>query len=115
MEFLERTKAGGFLVKDALPLAEIERLREEGHLEEKIVPVDSIFSCHEAVTVDACFQKLIDNGNPFYLSMIKERKQFIPEEIVRVYNEEGRFYGIYKFCREEGRFCPVKMFMENGQ
>lgn len=115
MEFLERTKAGGFLVKDALPLAEIERLREEGHLEEKIVPVDSIFSCHEAVTVDACFQKLIDNGNPFYLPMIKERKQFIPEEIVRVYNEEGRFYGIYKFCREEGRFCPVKMFMENGQ
>ncbi len=115
MESLERTKAGGFLAEDALTLEDIEKLQEEGRLEERIVPVDAMLADYEAVTVEYRFQKLIDNGNAFYPDMIKESKTCIPEENVRVYNEEGRFYGIYKFCREEGRFCPVKMFMENGQ
>lgn len=115
MESLERTKTGGFSAKDALLLAEIEKLKKEGRLEERIVPVDSIFADYGAVTVESRFQKLIDNGNAFYLKMIKEGKKCMPEEKVRVYNEEGRFYGVYKFCQEDGRFCPVKMFMENGQ
>lgn len=115
MESLERTKAGGFSAEDALTLADIEKLREEGRLEGKIVPVDAMFAGYEPVTVELRFQKLIDNGNAFYPNMIKEGKKRIPGENVRVYNEEGRFYGIYKFCREEGRFRPVKMFMENGQ
>ena len=46
-------------------------------------------------------------------NMVKEGKKYIPEEEVRVYNEEGRFYGIYKYRPEDGRFLPVKMFMEN--
>ena len=47
------------------------------------------------------------------MKYVKEGKKYIPEEEVRVYNEEGRFYGIYKYRPEDGRFLPVKMFMEN--
>lgn len=115
MVSLERTKAGAFLLEDALFLAEIERLREEGRLSEKIFPADSFFSEYAAVTVERNYQKLIDNGNAFYRNMIKENKKYRFEEKVRVYNEEGKFYGIYKFLPEEGRFLPVKIFMENGR
>lgn len=112
MVSLERTKAGIFCAGDALRLSEIERLRDKGSLQENILPVDAVFAKYEAVTVKRKFQKLIDNGNAFYRNMVKDSKKYIPEEEVRVYNEDGRFYGIYKYRLEDGRFLPVKMFME---
>ncbi len=115
MVSLERTKAGNFLVKDALLLSDIARLQEEGRLLEKILPVDAMLSGYAAVKVERKAQRLIENGNSFYRNMIIERKEYMPEEQVRVYDEDGRFYGIYKFRPEEDRFLPVKMFMENGQ
>ncbi|HBA68127.1 MAG TPA: tRNA pseudouridine(55) synthase TruB [Lachnospiraceae bacterium] len=114
MESLERTKAGMFLAKDALSLADIEKLRDEGRLSEKIFPVDSVFSGWKSVTVKSKFQKLIDNGNTFSVDMIREEQNYMPEEKIKVYNEDGRFYGIYRFGQADGRFWPVKMFMENG-
>lgn len=113
MVSLERTKAGIFCTENALRLSEIERLREEGNLQEKILPVDAVFAEYETATVERKFQKLIDNGNAFYRDMVKESKKYIPEEEVRVYNEDGKFYGIYQYRPEDGRFLPVKMFMEN--
>ncbi len=115
MASLERTKAGIFLAKDALRLTDIEMLQEEGKLTEKFLPVDAVLSGYAAVTVERKAQKLIDNGNAFYRNMIKEGRKYLPEEWVRVYNEDGRFYGIYRYGLEEGKFFPVKMFMENGQ
>lgn len=115
MESLERTKAGMFLAEDALTLADIEKRRDEGRLLEKIVPVDSVFSGWRPVTVKSEFQKWIDNGNAFSLDMIREKQKYMPEESIKVYNEDGRFYGIYRFRQADGRFWPVKMFMENGQ
>lgn len=34
-------------------------------------------------------------------------------EDVRVYDEAGRFYGVYTMKQQEGRFVPKKMFLEN--
>ena len=114
MVSLQGTRAGIFSIRDALLLAEIEELHREGKLTGKILPVDAVFSGYTSVTVRREAQKLIDNGNAFYQDMVLERKKYIPEENVRVYNEDGRFYGIYQFRLEEERFWPVKMFMENG-
>ncbi len=113
MVSLERTKAGIFCAENALRLSEIERLQGQGELQKKIMPVDAVFAAYETATVERKFQKLIDNGNAFYRHMVKESKNYIPEEEVRVYNEDGRFYGIYQYRPEDGRFLPVKMFMEN--
>ena len=113
MVSLERTKAGIFCAENALRLSEIERRRDEGSLQDSILPVDAVFAEYGTATVERKYQKLIDNGNAFYRNMVKEGKKYIPEEEVRVYNEEGRFYGIYKYRPEDGRFLPVKMFMEN--
>lgn len=114
MESLVRTKAGMFLAEDALSLADIEKLSDEGRLSEKVLPVDSVFSGWKSATVKSKFQKLIDNGNTFSVDMIREEQNYMPEEKIKVYNEDGRFYGIYRFGQADGRFWPVKMFMENG-
>jgi len=114
MAGLVRTRAGSFRVEEALRLAEVEALRDAGELEGKILPVDSVFLAYPEVTVNKQFQKLIENGNAFYRDMGSMKNGIAPDGQVRVYDEAGRFYGIYQYCSEQERFIPVKMFRENG-
>ncbi len=114
MEELVRTRVGRFGTGDALRLSEVEKLRDTGELAEKIIPVDRMFEGYPKVTVEKQFQKLIENGNAFYRNMTREKADAAPGLKVRVYDGEGRFYGIFEFRQEEERFFPVKMFRENG-
>ncbi|MCI6553091.1 MAG: tRNA pseudouridine(55) synthase TruB [Lachnospiraceae bacterium] len=112
MQSLERTRVGEFSIEDALTLDQIERLQAAGELEGRILPVETVFADLPAVTVKKKFQKLIDNGNAFYRHMLLEKQEPAAGEQVRVYNEEGSFYGIFVYQKEGERFRPVKMFME---
>ena len=114
MEELVRTRSGSFTIGDALRLSEVERLRDAGRLEGSILPVDRVFAGLPRVTVEKRFRKLIENGNPFYRNMVCEKEEDGQEGQVRVYDTDGKFYGVYGFCPEQGRFVPVKMFMESG-
>ena len=59
------------------------------------------------------------NGNSFYKAQIAHRENgecevqtaHTEEPKMRVYDEDGRFYGIYKWKLEENRYIPVKMFL----
>lgn len=113
MEHLERTRVGEFRIENAHKLTDIEQFRDKNTLQEYIIPVESVFADYPKVTVSRKFQKLIDNGNSFYRKMTCESKKYQALQQVRVYNEDGRFYGIYEFRTEEDRFYPVKMFMES--
>lgn len=113
MKTLERTRVGEFRIEEALRLCDIERLAGEERLETRILPTADIFKEYQAIIVSNKFRKLIDNGNAFYANMTVEKRSVKQKEQVRVYNEEGRFYGIYEFIEDENRFKPVKMFMEN--
>ena len=44
MEELLRTRVGHFRIEDSVRLSELERYREEGTLEEHLIPVDSVFA-----------------------------------------------------------------------
>lgn len=112
MAELVRTKAGSFGIGGALRLSDVEALRDRGELAAEILPVDSVFAAYPKITVERRFQKLIENGNAFYRSMSREKA--VTDGQARVYDEEGRFYGVFRFCPEEDRFIPVRMFMENG-
>ena len=115
MKSLKRTKAGPFLEEDSITLTELERLRDENRIQDVLLPVDQFFSSLSPVHVPEQFMKYVRNGNAFYLQQIKERMGFADGEEVRVYDTEGRFYGVYTFLRNEGRFVPKKMFLENGE
>lgn len=114
MAELMRTRAGSFGIEEALRLSEVERLRDMGEIAGKILSVDSVFAEYPNITVKQRFQKLIENGNAFYRNMTCENEKFAQKEQIRVYDEGGKFYGIFEFRQSEDRFYPVKMFMENG-
>lgn len=111
MKSLERTRVGEFRIEEAFTLSEVESFAKAGCLEEHILSVEEVFKEYPKITVKRKFQKLIDNGNAFYPHMAAENEKWQFGEQVRVYNEDGRFYGVFVWDRD-GRFKPVKMFME---
>lgn len=111
MTSLVRTRVDDFTAGEALRLAQIERLAEEGRLTEHVTAVDEIFGGLSALVVKEEWLKLIDNGNPFYAHMCTQPPEE-PEGDVRVYSGDGRFYGIYAFEPEKERYRPVQMFLD---
>ncbi len=110
MESLLRTRVSGFCMEDSLTLKQIEELRDEGALEGHILPVDQVFSGYPAVLMMPEFDKLVHNGNPFYLSQLQD-KVSLEEELVRVYDSERQFIGVYHPDRETELFKPQKVFL----
>lgn len=108
MQSLVRTKVERFRIEEAITLAQLEKLRDDDKLSEHITSVDEMFSHDPKVTVSKQFQKFIDNGNMFFENMC-DADGDLGE--VRVYNEEGRFYGIYQYDAKRKAYVPVKMFL----
>ena len=113
MESLLRTKAGRFLLKDSCRLEQVEELRDEGRLDEIILPVDQVFaSCPETVLRRES-ERLGYNGNAFAASDLE--KGAGAEGQVRVYDQAGTFIGLYEYRQEKHLYCPVKMFYEKRE
>lgn len=125
MQSLQRTRVGNFYIKDALTLSQIEKLRDEEKITDVITSVDAVFADLQDVVVLQEFRKFIENGNCFMQkdlkqtskqdlkqnSDLKPAQSFKQDEQVRVYDEAGRFYGIYRYESENKMFYPVKMFL----
>ena len=110
MESLVRTRSGRFGIEDALTLGQLQALREEGRIEDRIYPVDSVFEQCPALHVKKDFCRLIDNGNSFLPEQTSENCIYAQGEWIRVYNSEERFYGIYAWDGIKRQYKPVKMF-----
>lgn len=111
MKSLLRTRVGIFELEDAITLKELEALRDSGEIEKKLYGVESVFEELSALHVKDEFQKLLDNGNPFFPNQTVENKKYPAGEWIRVYGKE-KFYGIYAFEKEKHYYKPVKMFFE---
>ncbi len=70
MEKLLRVMAAGFRVEDSLRLAEIERLRDEGSLEDRIVPVERMLAVYPAARIRPEADRAAYNGNPLEHSRV---------------------------------------------
>ena len=132
MEHVKRTRVERFRAQDALTLSEIEKMQQEGRLPEVLVTVEDMFDCYPPVTVANRYRKAIDNGNSISPDMILLRDadrngkcmeeteklqdentgNVKTEKRVRVYNEDGVFYGIYEYVEAEHRYKPYKMFLD---
>lgn len=134
METLARTRVERFRLEDALTLGELEELAKEGRAESALLPVDEMFSHLPALTVRPEFRKLSDNGNALRpealkgdgsFSTFKGDGSFSTRETsrgdcpslaegsrVRVYDDLGRFVGIYEYRKDQKLYKPVKIFLE---
>lgn len=112
MEHLVRTQAGGFSIGESLTLPEVERLRDSGALEEKIVSVESVFEdCPEYVSDSEVCDRLLNNGNPFTAEQTGMTPDVPDGTWFRVYDSGRRFIGIYEYLSKEKRWKPKKMFL----
>ncbi len=117
MKSLIRSRVGEFRLEDALTLGQIEAMRDEGSLLEKIVRVDEVFSGYSACVIKNLWKRLVENGNGFGKEQISQISGPAAEagtkmpDFVRVYDEDGIFYGIYGWTKEKKRFEPIKMFL----
>ena len=66
MEELIRTKVSRFELQDSLTLDEVRALKDEGRLEEVLVPIDVMFDAYEAVKLKEEFTVIAYNGNIFF-------------------------------------------------
>ena len=117
MTELERTRSGQFTKENAYTLAEIEKRRAEGGLEEMVIPVDSVFKELPAFIVTGELEKKILNGNLIYINECKKAgltECFSEGKKVRVYKEKENscnFIAVYQYSKEKKGMIPDKMFL----
>lgn len=122
MTHLTRSRVGSFTLEDAHPLSELQKLSEEGRLEEVLIPVEKMFEGLEILTAREEAYKSLKNGNQmrktdFLLeeneakSRQAQQPEGIPEEKeYRVYSHEGKFFGVYRYDEKRRLYSPVKLF-----
>ena len=62
--------------------------------------------------VEEKFSKLLYNGNPLRLQWISDWKNSYQNTIVRVYDHNQVFVGIYQWKEASRDIRPIKIFME---
>ena len=119
MESLLRTRVGEFALADAIKLSEVEAYviahrSDATETEELQLPflqaVDTVFLKYESATVDGQFRKYLYNGNRLRPEMFLEEHESMRMAPVRVYDDEGAFFGIYEYQAEKEDYKPLKVF-----
>lgn len=111
MRSLTRSRVGVFGIKEALTLQQIENLRDEGRLSDVITAPDAVFGHCKALTVTQTGRRMAENGNRLAVGLITDNILPGDQEQVRIYDETGRFYGVYQYQAKARDFKPVKMFL----
>jgi tRNA pseudouridine55 synthase len=111
MEKLIRTKVERFDVKDSIDLSQIEECRDNGTLEQYIIPVDKMLDKYSKCIVAENAEKLVYNGNIFTTRNTLLKMNNEDGQTVRVYTHDGKFIGLYMFEEKKQIYKPVKMFL----
>lgn len=127
LEHLVRTRVDVFPIEEALTLAEITKIVEEGDITEKVIPVDSLFPGYPRLQIREEFARKLANGNllkPEQLQSFEaagtqaERRQCFGAGTGQdekdgwkhflVYDQQGQFKAIYQEFGDS--LSVVKMF-----
>lgn len=108
MKELVRTKVGNFAIGDAMTLAEIEKHRSEDIL----LPIDRVFDMYGACVVAKEGLRFLQNGNSVRASQCHYETMPEDKETVRMYDEAGEFYALYRYEKRDNQYHVVKMFHE---
>lgn len=111
MTRLVRTRVGTYTLRQAITLGEVQTLRDRELLEEKIIPVDTVFEHLQKGVILPEFRKFLENGNTLFPHQLQEEVITKQGEQIRIYNEEQVFCGIYGYQKEKQGFVPIKLFL----
>lgn len=110
MAELVRTKVDFFTLEDSLTLGEIEERVREGNAGEIILPIEAIFHNYPEVTVSGKAIRYLQNGNVIKRDCCMDLPDVAEGDRVRMYDEDHRFYAIYRYEEKSRTFTNVKMF-----
>ncbi|MCR5339664.1 MAG: tRNA pseudouridine(55) synthase [Lachnospiraceae bacterium] len=131
MESLLRTRVDRFVLSDAKKLSEIEEYAAASSIDEILMQADQMFLSYPAYCVKETALKAVQNGNALPPDGIERIEQNdLPEDrrvfddvetkqnptqdnagLIRVYDESGRFYGLYEVNSKAELCKPYKMFL----
>jgi tRNA pseudouridine55 synthase len=112
MEHLLRSRVGEFELSRTVHIEELQQAKEEERLSDYLISVDSLFTEYPKGKFYPKYAKYADNGNRLSIEMLTALPDLDDKDKICIYNEEGLFYGIYEFDRENQDFKPVKLFKE---
>lgn len=115
MESLIRTRVSRFTLEESITLAEVEHLRDSGRLCEKILPIDGMFEEALSGVVTEQGRKYLINGNPLLADQLLIKGKLSDGALIRVYDQENRFYALYRYENQRKRFGLVKMFYDREE
>ena len=102
MSALRRTKIGAFSADDALTISQVQALADRGELEQRLLPVDSLFAGTPRCTATSEEEKRIRCGSEYATAL--------PAGEYRVYGETGAFLMLGR--SEQGSMRTIKNFFE---
>lgn len=111
MTSLKRVRVSEFFVEDSLTLDALTRLKLEGKLLSVVKPTDMCFPECEKLMVLPKYRKLIDNGNKLGFDMVSENFKKEDGKLVRIYNDEDVFVGLFIVNTIDKILKPYKMFI----
>lgn len=108
MTSLERTSANGVEIKECRSLEELESLREEGALEQAVVPVWE-FIKYPGVTVSENQATRFKNGGELFLDRVKGLAE---STLYNVFSPEGDFLGVGEKDEDKGLLKVKRVYVE---
>ena len=110
MTGLVREKSAGFTLSDSRSLKELEQLKEEGRLNEAVLPMDSLLSGFPALDISPEGEKRLRNGNP----LLKEdvgTDELSDGQIYRIYLS-GQLAALYSWDENKKQLRNKKMLTD---
>jgi len=102
MNTLRRIKSAGFTLEDSYTRETLVAMKEEGSLENAVIPIDRVFSQYKSVHLDNFLSQKAKNG-------VRIRRKGLKEgDMYRVYGEDGEFLCISRY--EGGELILEKAF-----
>ena len=100
MTSLVRTSSGGFTLEECYTFEQIQQAKDEGRLEELILPIDRVFTMLPKLRLNEAQTKMYRNGVKLDLSRIHNIRE--DKDCYSVYGSDGKFIGTAVPDRENG-------------
>lgn len=100
MTSLVRTSSGGFTLEECYTFEQIQQAKDEGRLEELILPIDRVFTMLPKLRLNEAQTKMYRNGVKLDLSRIHNIRE--DKDCYSVYGSDEKFIGTAVPDRENG-------------
>jgi tRNA pseudouridine55 synthase len=111
MAELVRTSTGNITLSECLTFEQIERLNEEGSLQEYLIPMEKAVSHLPSVVVAVSYMRIALQGQKLKNGNVSEYSQ--PDgTTMAVYSPDKRLIGFYRVDEQFKQLVPVKIFSD---